>query len=117
MKFSFSIVRSTRADGGGGGSNGGKSIDNGLEESGGDVLIHPFDCDSGDRRQLTDEGGVNGIHIGASGERDDELINNGIGRFVERATNRTAKIVPSKNKTRLTSKSCSSRCRWWCRLN
>ena len=77
--------RSTRD---GGGSNGGNNIDNGLEESGGDVLIHPFGVDSGDKRQVADEGGVNGTHIGASGDNDDELINNGIGRFVERARNR-----------------------------
>ena len=117
FEFSFSVARSTCT--GGGGSSGGKSIDKGLDESGGDVLIHPFDCDSGDNRQVAaDEGGVNGIHIGASGDRDDELINNGIGRFVERAANRTARSTKDcsfERKTKLTSKSCSSRCWRWCR--
>ncbi len=79
--FSFSVDHSTRGDG----SNGGKSIDNGLDERVGDVFVHPFDCGSGDRRHAVDEGGVNGIHIGASGDNDDEVANNGNGRFVERA--------------------------------
>ncbi len=82
LRFSFSVDRSTRS----GGSNGGKSIDNGLDERGGDVFIHPFDCGSGDKRQpVEDDGGVNGIHIGASGDKDDEVTINGIGRFVDRA--------------------------------
>ncbi len=79
FRFSFSVDHSTR----GGGSNGGKSIDNGLDDKGGVVFIHPFDCGSGDKRQAVDEGGVNGIHIGASGDKDDEVANNGIGWFVE----------------------------------
>lgn len=82
----------------GGGSNGGNNIDNGLEESVGDVLIHPFDGGSGDKRQVTDEGGVNGTHIGASGDRDDELIINDTGRFVERATNTIEDHFSSKER-------------------
>lgn len=82
FRFSFSIDHPTR----GGRSNGGKSIDNGLDDKGGDVFIHPLDCGSGDKRQLVvDEGGVNGVHIGASGDKDDEVANNGNGWFVERA--------------------------------
>ncbi len=82
MRFSFSVDRSIRS----GGSNGGKSIDNGLDERGGDVFIHPFNCGSGDKRQaVEDDGGVNGIHIGASGDNDDEVNNNDVGRLVDRA--------------------------------
>jgi hypothetical protein len=83
LAFSFSVDHSTR----GGGSNGGKSIDNGLDDKDGDVFIQPFDCGSGDKRQAVDEGGVNGIHIGASADKDDEAVINDIGRFIERATN------------------------------
>ncbi len=80
MRFSFSVDRSIRS----GGSNGGKSIDNGLDERGGDVFIHPFNCGSGDKRQaVEDDGGVNGIHIGASGDNDDEVNNNDVGRLVD----------------------------------
>ncbi len=60
-------------------------MDNGLDDKGGDAFIHPFDSGSGDKRQAVDEGGVIGVHIGASGDKDDEVVNNGIGRFVERA--------------------------------
>jgi hypothetical protein len=74
--FSFSADHSLRD---GGGSNGGKSIDNGLDDKGGDVFIQPFDCGSGDKRHAFDEGGVNGIHIGASADKDDEVVNNGKG--------------------------------------
>lgn len=81
--FSFSADHSTR----GGGSNGGKSIDNGLDDVGGEAFIHPFDDGSGDKRQAVDEGGVTGIHIGASGDNDDEVVNNGTGRFAEIAIN------------------------------
>ena len=87
MRFSFSTDHSTR-DCGGGGSKGGKSIDNGLEDKVGDVLIHPFDCGSGDKRHVVDDGGVTGIHIGASGDKDDEGSNNGTGRLAERARNK-----------------------------
>lgn len=110
MRFSFSVDRSTR----GGGSNGGNNIDNGLEESGGDVLIHPFDDGSGDKRQVVDEGGVNGTHNGASGDNDDEPINNDIGRLVERARNRIKDLSCRKKNKRFTSKSCPSRRWWWC---
>jgi len=111
FRFSFSVDHSTR----GGGSNGGKSIDNGLDDKGGDVFIHPFDCGSGDKRQAVDEGGVNGIHIGASGDKDDEVANNGIGRFVEIARNIITYInEDSFLKSIFTSKGCSSRCLWWC---
>jgi hypothetical protein len=82
VRFSFSIDRPTRD----GASNGGNSIDSGLDERGGDVLIHPFDCGSGDERQaVDDDGGVNGTHIGASGDNDDEVINNDVGRLMDRA--------------------------------
>jgi hypothetical protein len=84
LAFSFSIDHSTC----GGGSNGGKSIDNGLDDIGGDVFIHPFDCGSGDKRQTVDEGGVSGVHIGASGDKDEEVANNGTGRLLESAMNK-----------------------------
>ena len=84
LRFSFSVDRSTRT----GASNGGNNIDSGLDERGGDVLTHPFDCGSGDKRQaVDDDGGVNGTHIGASGDNDDEVINNDVGRLVDRAKN------------------------------
>ena len=80
--FSLSIDHSTC---GGVESNGGKSINNGLDDNGGEVFVNSFDCDSGDKRHAVDEGGVNGVHIGTSGDKDDEVTNNGIGRFVESA--------------------------------
>ena len=79
-----SIVRSIR----GGESKGGKSIDNGLDERGGEWLIHSFDWDSGEVRHADEDGGVRGIHIGAFGEREDELNNDGMARAVGMATNR-----------------------------
>jgi len=86
--FSFSVDHSARVCAGGR-SNGGKSVDNGLDERGGDVLVTPFDWISGDKRQfvvVVVDGGVRGIHMGASGDKDDDgLANNGIGRFTERA--------------------------------
>ena len=82
MRFSFSADRSARS----GASSGGKSIDSGLDERGGDVLIHPLDWDSGDRHQAAElDGGVNGIHIGASGDNDEEVTNNDVGRLIDRA--------------------------------
>lgn len=68
-------------------TNGGNRVDNGLDEGVGDALIHIFDCSSGDNCQLFDEGGVNGIHIGASGDKDDEVDINDVGRFVESTMN------------------------------
>ena len=81
LVFSLSLTRSIR----GGGSSGGKSIDNGLDDNGGEVLTHPLGCGSGDKRHVFEEGGVNGIHVGASGDKDEDVVNNGNGRFVERA--------------------------------
>lgn len=80
--FSFSVDHSAC----GNVTKGGNNIDNGLDDERGDVFIHPFDCGSGDKRQAVDEGGVSGVHIGASGDKEDDAGNNGIGRFVERAS-------------------------------
>ena len=78
-----SNVRSIR----GGESNGGKRIDSGLDERGGEWLIHSLDWDSGEMRHADDEGGVRGIHIGAFGDSDDEVNNDGMARAVGMASN------------------------------
>ena len=93
------------------GTNGGKSMDNGLDDRGGEWLFQAVFCESGESGQMVDEGGVTGIQSGASGERDvaEDFVFTGIERLEDKARHREkCKLWMFSTKYELTLKSSSS---------
>ena len=86
----------------GDGTNGGKSMDSGLDDRGGEWLFQAVFCESGESGQMVDEGGVTGIQSGASGERDvaEDFVFTGIERLEDKARHREIQVVCFFEETR-----------------
>ena len=62
-------------------NNEGKRNDRGLDDNDGEFVIHPLDCESGDKGHEFDKGGVTGNHMGASADSNDDGVSRAIDDF------------------------------------